>query len=191
MQTTQLILSMFTFFSFWEQRQQEFETLITSSLDSTNGLSSTASLTQAPLKPTYLALAALYTVFVISLVNPTLVDVNTAVGGVVPFTAQEVWWAIRDGYVSDLATHLFHNGGLAVGDASMSAISSSLTPQEVWWSIRDGYVDNTLFSSGVSVGDVEVGGGGVVPFKPQELYWAVRDGYVGDLVQHWFRNGGL
>ena len=124
--------------------------------------------------------------------NPTLVDVNTAVGGVVPFTAQEVWWAIRDGYVSDLATHLFHNGGLAVGDGSFAAaISSSLTPQEVWWSIRDGYVDNTLFSSGVSVGDVEVGGGGVVPFKPQELYWAVRDGYIGDLVQHWFRNGGL
>ena len=128
--------------------------------------------------------------------NPTLVDVKTAVGGVVPFTAQEVWWAIRDGYVGDLATHLFHNGGLAVGDASyMSATSSSLTPQEVWWSIRDGYVDNTLFSSGVSVdgvlGDVEVGGGEVVPFTPQELYWAVRDGYVGDLVQHWFHNGGL
>ena len=79
--------------------------------------------------------------------------------------------------------------------SSMSATSSSLTPQEVWWSIRDGYVDNTLFSSGVSVdgvlGDVDVGGGGVVPFTPQELYWAVRDGYVGDLVQHWFRNGGL
>ena len=196
-QKTQLNLYlMLSFFSFWEQRQQEFETLVTSSLDSTNGLSSTASLTQAPLKPTYLALAALYTVFVISILNPTLVDVNTAVGGVVPFTAQEVWWAIRDGYASDLATHLFHNGGLAVGDASsMSAASSSLTPQEVWWSIRDGYVDNTLFSSGVSVdgvlGDVEVGGGGVVPFKPQEIYWAVRDGYVGDLVQHLFRNGGL
>jgi len=36
-----------------------------------------------------------------------------------------------------------------------------------------------------------IGGGGVVPLRPQEVYWAVRDGYVGDLIGHWFRNGGL
>lgn len=120
-------------------------------------------------------------------------DVNTAVGGVVPFTSQEVWWAIRDGYIGDLAEHLFRNGGLVVGDTTANAAAAvgSLTPQEVWWSIRDGYVDNTLFSSPtVGLGD-EAGVGGVVPFKPQEMYWAVRDGYVGDLIGHWFRNGGL
>jgi len=122
-----------------------------------------------------------------------MVDVDTAVGGVVPFTAQEVWWAIRDGYIGDLTSHLLRNGGLVVGDSTANAaanVASSLTPQEVWWSIRDGYADNTLFANGVDLG-VENGGGGVVPLKPQEVYWAVRDGYVGDLVGHWFRNGGL
>jgi len=179
--------------AFWGKRQQEFETLITSSIDTNNNLNPLASLTQAPLKPAYIALAALYTILVISVVNPPLVDVNTAVGGVVPFTSQEVWWAIRDGYVGDLAEHLFRNGGLVVGDTTANAAAAvgSLTPQEVWWSIRDGYVDNTLFSSPtVGLGD-EAGVGGVVPFKPQEMYWAVRDGYVGDLIGHWFRNGGL
>ncbi|KAL7427188.1 hypothetical protein ACHAXM_001670 [Skeletonema potamos] len=183
---------------FWEKRQQEFETLLTSSLDTKSGqLNPLASLTQAPLKPAYLALAALYTILVISVVNPPLVDVTTAVGGVVPFTSQEVWWAIRDGYIGDLAEHLFRNGGLVVGDTTANAAATSmvtgLTPQEVWWSMRDGYVDNTLFSSSSTgvVGDEVLGVGGVVPFKPQEMYWAVRDGYVGDLIEHWFRNGGL
>mmetsp|Transcript_30062 Transcript_30062/g.60387 ORF Transcript_30062/g.60387 Transcript_30062/m.60387 type:complete len:306 (+) Transcript_30062:168-1085(+) len=180
--------------AFWESRQQEFETLLTSSLDpTTNQLSPTAALTQAPLKPTYLALAALYTIFVISTLNPPMIDADTAVGGVVPFTAQEVWWAIRDGYIGDLTSHLLRNGGLVVGDTTANAaanVASSLTPQEVWWSIRDGYADNTLFANGVDLG-VENGGGGVVPLKPQEVYWAVRDGYVGDLIGHWFRNGGL
>lgn len=180
--------------AFWESRQQEFETLLTSSLDpTTNQLSPTAALTQAPLKPTYLALAALYTIFVISTVNPPImIDVDTAVGGVVPFTAQEVWWAIRDGYIGDLTSHLLRNGGLVVGDTTANAAANvaSLTPQEVWWSIRDGYADKTLFSNG-SVDYLGENGGGVVPLKPQEVYWAVRDGYAGDLIGHWFRNGGL
>lgn len=188
--------------AFWENRQKEFETLLTSSLDpTTQQLSPTAALTQAPLKPAYLALTALYTILVVSILNnndPTItMDVNTAVGGVVPFTPQEVWWAIRDGYMGDLTSHLLRNGGLVVGDTTANAAANaavSLTPQEVWWSIRDGYVDNTLFSNGVvdflgENGGVE--GGGVVPLKPEEVYWAVRDGYVGDLIGHWFRNGGL
>eukprot|EP00584_Thalassiosira_punctigera_P004168 CAMPEP_0172528016 /NCGR_PEP_ID=MMETSP1067-20121228/2546_1 /TAXON_ID=265564 ORGANISM="Thalassiosira punctigera, Strain Tpunct2005C2" /NCGR_SAMPLE_ID=MMETSP1067 /ASSEMBLY_ACC=CAM_ASM_000444 /LENGTH=56 /DNA_ID=CAMNT_0013311867 /DNA_START=1 /DNA_END=171 /DNA_ORIENTATION=- len=32
----------------------------------------------------------------------------------VPFTPREVWWAVRDGYASDLAGHWFRNGGLSV-----------------------------------------------------------------------------
>lgn len=184
------------FFSFWEQRQQEFETLVTASLDDTGRLSPIASLTKSPLKPAYLALAALYTIAVISVLNPPIVDVHMASGGVVPFTAQEVWWAIRDGYVGDLATHLFRNGGLVVGDTdsninAVASTMSALTPQEVWWSIRDGYVENTLFSSSSYASSENGVLGGIVPFKPQEIYWAVRDGYAGDLVEHWFRNGGL
>lgn len=183
--------------AFWENRQKEFETLLTSSLDpTTQQLSPTAALTQAPLKPAYLALAALYTIFAVSILNndPSAMDVNTAVGGVVPFTAQEVWWAIRDGYMGDLVSHLLRNGGLVVGDTTANAAAHaavSLTPQEVWWSIRDGYADNTLFSNGVVDLGENVGGGGVVPLKPEEVYWAVRDGYAVDLIGHWFRNGGL
>ena len=185
--------------SFWQNRQKEFETLLTSSLDpTTQQLSPTAALTQSPLKPAYLAIAALYTILTVSLLSsndPTTMnlDVNTAVGGVVPFTAQEVWWSIRDGYMSDLVGHLLRNGGLVVGDTTANAVASSLSPQEVWWSIRDGYVENTVLSNGgvVDLGESGGVGGGVVPFKPEEVYWAVRDGYVGDLIGHWFRNGGL
>lgn len=158
--------------TFWDKRQDELESLATAS---------TAPLT-APLKPAYLVLAALYTVAIISMLQPATMDANA--GGVVPFTGQEIWWAIRDGYVGDLASHMFHNGGLVVSDASAVA-SSSLSPQELYWSIRDGYASDTLFSS--------VSGGGVesVPFTPQEVWWAVQNGYASDMVGHWFRNGGL
>ncbi len=107
-------------------------------------------------------------------------DLNA--NGVVPFTAQEVWWSIRDGYVGDLANHLFHNGGLVVGEP-MASVGSSLSPQELLWSIRDGYADNTL--AGV--------GGGVesLPFTPQEVWWAIKNGYSYDMIEHWVRNGGL
>lgn len=125
---------------------------------------------------------------VVSVFAPMDMDINH--GGVVPFTAQEVWWAIRDGYAADLASHAFRNGGLLVGDADPSAPAfaaafGGLSPQEVWWSIRDGYFGETLLGAS--------GGGGVesVPFTPQEMWWAVRDGYAADMVGHWFRNGGL
>ena len=140
----------------------------------------------APIKPTYLALAALYTIAMISMLQPATMDATA--GGVVPFTANEVWWAIRDGYAGDLATHFFHNGGLVVSDAS-PVVGSVLSPQEFLWSVRDGYADNTMLASGIGGG----GGGGVesVPFTPQEVWWAVKNGYSGDMMDHWFRNGGL
>lgn len=166
--------------TFWDQRQDEFETLAVASLD---GSSSASGALTAPLKPAYLALAALYAVAVIAAVQPAVMDASA--GGVVPFTAQEVWWAVRDGYVGDLTHHLFQNGGLVVGDAAAAA-GSSLSPQEVAWSIRDGYAADTLFASGGEGGGVES-----VPFAPREVWWAVRDGYGSDLVEHWFRNGGL
>ena len=53
-----------------------------------------------------LGIGALYTIAAISMLH--------ASEGVVPFTAQEVWWAIRDGYAGDLAGHWFRNGGLTM-----------------------------------------------------------------------------
>lgn len=128
---------------------------------------------------------------------------GTAVDGgtVVPFTLQEVWWAIRDGYVADLTSHLLRNGGLSIADnvngiAVTATHNVGLTPQEVWWSIRDGYAADTLFSSSntfVTNGEGVVDGvvDAVVPIKPLEVYWAVRDGYAADLVGHWWHNGGM
>lgn len=162
--------------TFWDMRQEEFEQLATAA----DG-SSAAALT-APLKPAYLAIAALYAIAVIAMFAPSTMDVNA--GGVVPFTAQEVWWAIRDGYIGDLTHHMFRNGGLIMSDAMSAGACSSLSPQEVFWSIRDGYAGDTMFSSG---------GGGVesAPFTPQEVWWAVQHGYSYDMLEHWFRNGGL
>lgn len=102
-------------------------------------------------------------------------------GNVVPFTVQEVFWAIKDGYAGDLATHYFHNGGLLVGDALSSSVRG-MTPQELLWSARDGY----MFSSYGLDGGVES-----LPLTPQEVWWSIKDGYVTDLAGHYFRNGGL
>lgn len=163
--------------TFWDKRQEELVTLSTASLDNKS----------APLKPAYLAIAALYTIAIIAMVQPASMDMSS--GGVVPFTAQEVWWAVRDGYIGDLTSHAFHNGGLLVSDVSSAAAAagtSPLSPQEVMWSVRDGYASDTLFASGSVGGGIES-----VPFTPQEVWWAIQNGYASDMAEHWFRNGGL
>lgn len=154
--------------TFWGKRQEELEIL------------AAASDASAPLKPAYLAIAALSTVAVISAFQPATMDASA---GVVPFSPQEVWWAIQDGYLGDMTHHLFRNGGLLVSDAA-GTVGSSLSPQELLWSIRDGYAGDTFLANG---------GGGVesVPFTPQEILWSVQNGYANDMVAHWFRNGGL
>lgn len=157
--------------TFWGQRQEELETLAAAS-DSSSALA-------APLKPAYLAIAALYALAVVAAFQPAGMDVTA--GGAVPLSAQEVWWAFRDGYLGDAATHLFHNGGLLASDPIATA---SLAPQELWWSVRDGYASDTLFTNGG-------GGAEAVPLTPQEVWWSVRQGYAPDLAQHWYRNGGL
>lgn len=159
--------------TFWGQRQEELEILAAAS-DGSSALTLTA-----PLKPAYLAIAALYTLAFIATVQPAIVTES----GVAPFSPQEVWWAVQGGYLGDMAHHLFHNGGLLVADATPTV---GLAPQELWWSVRDGYAGDTLFAGGDAVGGAEF-----LPFTPQEVWWSVRQGYAGDLAQHWFRNGGL
>lgn len=157
--------------TFWSQRQAELETLAVA----TDGVAALS----APLKPAYLAIAVLYAMAIIATFQPTATEVLA--GGTAPFSAQEVWWAVRDGYFLDLSHHLFRHGGLLVSEPVATA---GLTPQELWWSIRDGYAADTLFDDG---------GGGVelTPLTPEEVWWAVRQGYTADLAQHWYRNGGL
>ena len=58
--------------------------------------------------------------------------------GVDSFTSQEIMWAARDGYLSDLISQFVKNGGLASMDISSSAIVP-FTGEEWIWSIKDGY----------------------------------------------------
>jgi len=103
----------------------------------------------------------------------------------VPFSGEEVWWSIRDGYAPDLVSHFFHNGGLLVGDAStVSPTLDHLTAQEVMWGIRDGYGFEAL---NADAGYAE----GSLPFTPQEIWLAISNGYSMDMLGHWIRNSGL
>lgn len=180
--------------TFWEKRQEEYEDLVTASLSSDGtGFSSIASLTQAPIKPAYLAFAALYTMVLVSFLNPDAIQT-----GVVPFTPQEVWWSVRDGYAGDFLSHMLRNGGLSIGEnvAALQPQSVPFQPQEVWWAIRDGYAGD-LFSHASRNGGLLIGDDTTalqsqsVPFAPEEVWWAIRGGYLGDLVSHASRNGGL
>ena len=144
--------------AFWNQRQTELETLA-ATVD-------TASSYAAPLKPAYLAIAALYSIAIMHAFHPAPSVLLESVA-VVPLTFHEISYAIRDGYIGNLIGHWFRNGGLLISgsvegiddDAArlLSTLSSSatsistpsfvLSPQEVFWSIRDGYVDDTFFTS--------------------------------------------
>ena len=185
--------------TFWDRRREELETLAASA----SSPAPAAGALRAPLKPAYLAFAALYAIaYAYAFHPPDDAAVVVAAGGVSHLSAGEVWWAIRDGYAGDLAAHLFRNGGLLVGDAPGGAsalfgddvagvVVRALSPQEMFWSIRDGYAGNTLFSTSGVNGVTLEGGSSVVPFAPQEVWWAIKNGYTYDMIEHWFRNGGL
>ena len=188
--------------TFWDRRREELETLAASSASSP----AAEGALRAPLKPAYLAFAALYAIACASAFHPPddASLVAAAAGGVSHLSAGEVWWAVRDGYVGDLAAHVFRNGGLLVGDVLGGGASSAaagdgvagvavraLSPQELLWSIRDGYAGNTLFSTSGAGGVTLEDGPSVVPFAPQEVWWAIKNGYTYDMIEHWFRNGGL
>jgi len=111
---------------------------------------------------------------------------------VLPFTGQEIWWSIRDGYVLDLVSHFLRHGGLSVGESVLGNDAVALTAQEWMWSLRDGYL-------GDAVSHVTRNGGllsdpdavSAVALTPQEWFWAARDGYLADAISHVYRNGGL
>ena len=59
---------------------------------------------------------------------------------VAPFTAQEIMWAARDGYLDDLVHHFLQNGGLLISESDVVPFQT----KEVMWAIRDGYADDML-----------------------------------------------
>ena len=64
-------------------------------------------------KNTFLGLGFLYAALVIMAGHPA-----TSTDQVLPFTAHEVWWSIRDGYAFDLMSHYLRHGGLSIGESS-------------------------------------------------------------------------
>ena len=126
----------------------------------------------SPLTHPWLAIALLYTVFVVSMLQSNE-------SGTVPFTLQEVWWAIRDGYAADMMAAWFKHGGLVVSDP-VGVVP--FTPQEVWWSVQDGYAADLMgawLKNGGLVGSDELLSG---VLTPREVWWGVRDGYVSNVL---------
>jgi hypothetical protein len=143
-------------------------------------------------KNTFLGLGFLYAALVISMAGHPVASSDE----VLPFTAQEVWWSIRDGYAFDLMSHFLRHGGLSVGESTFGSNAvAMLTPQEWWWAVRDGYLGDAMAhvgrNGGLLVGDSMSAEDAVLPFTSSEWAMAAKDGYLGNMIDHWFRNGGI
>mmetsp|Transcript_29935 Transcript_29935/g.66315 ORF Transcript_29935/g.66315 Transcript_29935/m.66315 type:complete len:305 (+) Transcript_29935:130-1044(+) len=144
-------------------------------------------------KNLFLGMGFLYAAVLIAMAGHPV----TTADEVLPFTGQEVWWSIRDGYVLDLMAHYLRHGGLSVGESTIGADAvAALTPQEWWWAARDGYLDDAVShvtrNGGLLISEAGIPTeDSVVPFTMNEWAMAAKDGYFGNMVSHFFRNGGL
>eukprot|EP00429_Kryptoperidinium_foliaceum_P021136 CAMPEP_0176144282 /NCGR_PEP_ID=MMETSP0120_2-20121206/73457_1 /TAXON_ID=160619 /ORGANISM="Kryptoperidinium foliaceum, Strain CCMP 1326" /LENGTH=336 /DNA_ID=CAMNT_0017480647 /DNA_START=70 /DNA_END=1082 /DNA_ORIENTATION=- len=108
-----------------------------------------------------------------------------------PFTPQEVWWSIRDGYFPDLLSQYFRHGGLATLD-----YESETTPfvmQEWWWALKGGYLNNMVnqyFQNG-GLATAEGFRPDATHFTANEWLSAANGGYVNQMMSENFKNGGL
>jgi hypothetical protein len=140
-----------------------------------------------PLTPLYIGMAGLYLIVALTANDPSMTTT--------PFTAQEWWWAARDGYLPDMVHALVRDGGFTVlpSDTDNMPISSvhPFTSQEWWWATRDGYLGDIVPVSLKEGGFSSDGSVDFVPFQGQEWWWAMKDGYMQNMISHGFRNGGL
>lgn len=108
-----------------------------------------------------------------------------------PFTLQEVWWSIRDGYFFQLLSHYIRHGGLATIDYDSETTAFSL--QEWWWAVKGGYIstmtDHYFRNGGLATA------AGLLPdtasLTVQEWTHALKDGYIDQMILHNFKHGGL
>jgi len=173
--------------NFWQARQQEFEDLAMASMSSDGtGMSPVAALVNAPIKPVYLGLAALWVAMFI-----TMYGQNTGTD-VVPFTLEEWKWALEGGYLGDMMSQSFKHGGLLIGQNTQE-LMTPFTPQEWWWAFKDGYLGDMVGHYARHGGLMVSENGGEVtsPFTPQEWLWAIQGGYAGDMISQFAKNGGL
>ena len=165
--------------AFWNQRQVELETLAASTSVDAAASSSTSSIFAAPIKPAYLAIAALYTIAIIRAFHPPSTVETTATttaAVVVPFTFQEIWYAIRDGYIDTLIGHWFHNGGLLIGGGGGSNVNGVVGG-------GDDYATLLVSSmSSTSTTATTPSASSSFVLSPQEVFWSIRDGYVDDTL---------
>lgn len=112
------------------------------------------------------------------------------------FTAQELWWAMRDGYGGDFIHQFLKYGGIPIDDSSL-VTRVPYTPQEWFWSARDGYLTD-MISSSIKSGGVDFDLSDVVsgeyahpPFTSDEWKYALRDGYLSEMIDQFMKNGGL
>jgi len=112
------------------------------------------------------------------------VDPNAA-----PFTPQEVWWSIRDGYLPLLLKEYYQNGGLA----GATPESTSFTMQEMWWALKGGYLDTLLsqFFHNGGLSSIDDAVASASPFTPQEWSSTMQGGYMPQILSQTFVHGGL
>lgn len=108
-----------------------------------------------------------------------------------PFTPQEWWWAIRDGYLPQMLSHYFRHGGLAT--SNYDAETTPFHMQEWWWALQGGYLNTMVehFFRNGGLATAENFSPDTVPFTPQEWLYAVKGGYVDKLLVQNFQDGGL
>uniref|UniRef100_A0A7S2EQI0 Uncharacterized protein n=1 Tax=Trieres chinensis TaxID=1514140 RepID=A0A7S2EQI0_TRICV len=95
----------------------------------------------SPFQVGILALACLYAAAVLSSVGSS----SQLPLDVVPFTPQEWWWSVRDGYVGDMVSQYVKNGGLVVSSNDIGEFTSpSATAEEWMWAMRGGYVGDMV-----------------------------------------------
>jgi len=110
---------------------------------------------------------------------------------VAPFTPQEWWWALRDGYLPTMLGEYFKYGGLATMDYDPETTPFAL--QEWWWAMKGGYL-NTIVEHYFRNGGLATTAGfeaDTVALTPQEWIWAIRDGYLPAMLEQNFQSGGL
>jgi len=125
----------------------------------------------------------LFGLFAVMATSSVLSDPNAA-----PFTPQEWWWSIRDGYLPLMLKEYYRNGGL--GGASLEA--TPFTLQEFGRALQGGYLESLLsqfFQHGGLPVDDSVAA--ATPFTPQEWSFAARDEYLPQMLSQTFLNGGL
>lgn len=106
-----------------------------------------------------------------------------------PFTPQEWWWSIRDGYLPLMLKEHYQNGGFA----GAAPESTSFTLQEMWWALKGGYLNTLLsqFFHNGGLSSIDDGLASVSPFTPQEWSFTMQGGYIPQILSQTFVHGGL